>query len=204
MKFSTKDIPRIRGLLVMAILTLILGAIAVYVSDEMLNEAQQSKIIVDQEWSDAVRKLERTKNEQEDLQGYYHQYQNLVRQNIIGAEKRLDWIESVEKIRNRLNIFSVRYKLDPQETLDMVGTDLPGSSFDLHRSSMTLGLSLLHEGQLLSFIDALSEDAKGMYLLDSCILTRNDLIRKLKFTPNLEAECILGWITLNEKNIDSV
>ncbi len=204
MEFSTKDIPHIRGLLVMAILTLILGSIAVYVSDDMLNEAQQSKITADQEWSDAVRKLERTKNEQEDLQGYYHQYQNLVEQNIIGEEKRLDWIESIEKIRNRLNIFSVRYKLDPQETLDMVGTDLPGSSFDLRRSNMTLGLSLLHEGQLLNFIEALSEEAKGMYLLDSCVLTRNDLIRKLKFTPNLEAECTLGWITLNEKNVDSI
>jgi len=199
MKFSTKDIPYIRGVLVMAILTLILGAIAVYVSDDMLNEAQQSKTTADQEWSDAVRKLERTKNEQEDLQGYYHQYQNLVEQNIIGEEKRLDWIESIEEIRNRLNIFSVKYKLDPQETLDMVGTDLPGSSFDLRRSNMTLGLSLLHEGQLLNFIEALSEEAKGMYLLDSCVLTRNDLVRKLKFTPNLEAECTLGWITLNEK-----
>jgi hypothetical protein len=204
MKFSTKDIPHIRGLLVMTILTLILGAIAVYASDEMLNEAQQSKIIADQEWSDAIRKLERTKNEQEDLQGYYHQYQNLVEQNIIGEEKRLDWIESIEKIRNRLNIFSVKYKLDPQETLDMVGTDLSSSRFDLRRSSMTLGLSLLHEGQLLNFIDALSEEAKGMYLLDSCVLTRNDLIRKLKFTSNLEAECTLGWITLNEKNVDSI
>ena len=204
MKFSNKDIPHIRGSLIMSVLSLILGVIAVYVSDEVLNEAQQSKITADQEWSDAVRKLERTKNEQEDLQGYYHQYQNLVEQNIIGEEKRLDWIESIEKIRNRLNIFSVKYKLDPQETLDMTGTGLPGSSFDLHRSSMTLGLSLLHEGQLLSFIDALSEEAKGMYLLDSCILTRNDLIRKLKFTPNLEAECTLGWITLNEKNVDSV
>jgi len=204
MKFSTKDIPHIRGLLVMAILILILGAIAVYVSDDMLNEAQQSKTTADQEWSDAVRKLERTKNEQEDLQGYYHQYQNLVEQNIIGEEKRLDWIESIEEIRNRLNIFSVKYKLDPQETLDMVGTDLPGSSFDLRRSNMTLGLSLLHEGQLLNFIEALSKEAKGMYLLDSCVLTRNDLVRKLKFTPNLEAECTLGWITLNEKNVDSI
>jgi len=204
MKFSTKDIPHIRGLLIMTILTLILGAIAVYVSDDMLNEAQQSKTTADQEWSDAVRKLERTKNEQEDLQGYYHQYQNLVEQNIIGEEKRLDWIESIEEIRNRLNIFSVKYKLDPQETLDMVGTDLPGSSFDLRRSNMTLGLSLLHEGQLLNFIEALSKEAKGMYLLDSCVLTRNDLVRKLKFTPNLEAECTLGWITLNEKNVDSI
>ena len=204
MKFTAKDIPHIRGLFIIAILTLILGVIGVYISGDMLNKAQQSKITADQEWSNAARKLERIKNEQEDLQGYYYQYQNLVEQNIIGKEKRLDWIESIEKIRSRLKIFSVKYKLDPQETLDMVDTDLPSSSFELHRSNMTLDLSLLHEGQLLNFIDALSEETQGMYLLDSCVLTRNDLIRKLKFTPNIEAECTLGWITLNEKNVDSV
>ncbi len=201
MKFSTKDLPHIRGLLLMLALALILGAVLIYVSDGVLTKAQQSKIIADREWSEALRKLERTKNEQEDLQGYYHQYQNLVEQNVIGIERRLDWIETIEKIRNQLNIFSVKYKLEPQETLNLENNST-SNSFDLHRSNMTLDFSLLHEGQLLNFFDALSEEAKGMYLLESCTLTRNDLVRQLRFVPNLQAECTLGWITLNEKNAE--
>ena len=201
MKFSTKDLPHIRGLLIMLALALILGAVLIYVSDGVLTKAQQSKIIADREWSEALRKLERTKNEQEDLQGYYHQYQNLVEQNVIGQERRLDWIETIEKIRNQLNIFSVKYKLEPQETLNLENNST-SNSFDLHRSNMTLDFSLLHEGQLLNFFDALSEEAKGMYLLESCTLTRNDLVRQLRFVPNLQAECTLGWITLNEKNAE--
>ncbi len=201
MKFSTKDLPHIRGLLIMLALALILGAVLIYVSDGVLTQAQQSKIIADREWSEALRKLERTKNEQEDLQGYYHQYQNLVEQNVIGLERRLDWIETIEKIRNQLNIFSVKYKLEPQETLNLENNST-SNSFDLHRSNMTLDFSLLHEGQLLNFFDALSEEAKGMYLLENCTLTRNDLVRQLRFIPNLQAECTLGWITLNEKNAE--
>jgi len=201
MKFSTKDLPHIRGLLIMLALALILGAVLIYVSDGVLTKAQQSKILADREWSEALRKLERTKNEQEDLQGYYHQYQNLVEQNVIGQERRLDWIETIEKIRNQLNIFSVKYKLEPQETLNLENNST-SNSFDLHRSNMTLDISLLHEGQLLNFFDALSEEAKGMYLLESCTLTRNDLVRQLRFIPNLQAECTLGWITLNEKNAE--
>jgi hypothetical protein len=201
MKFSTKDLPHIRGLLIMLALALILGAVLIYVSDGVLTKAQQSKILADREWSEALRKLERTKNEQEDLQGYYHQYQNLVEQNVIGQERRLDWIETIEKIRNQLNIFSVKYKLEPQETLNLENNST-SNSFDLHRSNMTLDISLLHEGQLLNFFDALSEQAKGMYLLESCTLTRNDLVRQLRFIPNLQAECTLGWITLNEKNAE--
>ena len=201
MKFSTKDLPRTRGLLIISVLTLVLGAIIAYVSNGVLIEAQQSKIIADREWSEAHRKLERTKNEQEDLQGYYRQYQNLVEQNVIGQERRLDWIETIEKIRNKLNIFSVKYKLEPQETLNFE-TVSTSNSFDLHRSNMTLDFSLLHEGQLLNFLDTLSKEAKGMYLLESCTLTRNDFVRQLRFIPNLQAECTLGWITLNEKIVD--
>lgn len=201
MKFSTKDLPRTRGLLIISVLTLVLGAIIAYVSNGVLIEAQQSKIIADREWSEAHRKLERTKSEKEDLQGYYHQYQNLVEQNVIGQERRLDWIEAIEKIRNKLNIFSVKYKLEPQETLNFE-TVTTSNSFDLHRSNMTLDFSLLHEGQLLNFLDTLSKEAKGMYLLESCTLTRNDFVRQLRFIPNLQAECTLGWITLNEKIVD--
>ena len=201
MKFSTKDLPRTRGLLIISVLTLVLGAIIAYVSNGVLIEAQQSKITADREWSEAHRKLERTKSEKEDLQGYYHQYQNLVEQNVIGQERRLDWIEAIEKIRNKLNIFSVKYKLEPQETLNFE-TVTTGNSFDLHRSNMTLDFSLLHEGQLLNFLDTLSKEAKGMYLLESCTLTRNDFVRQLRFIPNLQAKCTLGWITLNEKIVD--
>jgi len=67
---------------------------------------------------------------------------------------------------------------------------------------MTLDFSLLHEGQLLNFLDTLSKEAKGMYLLESCTLTRNDFVRQLRFIPNLQAKCTLGWITLNEKIVD--
>jgi hypothetical protein len=201
MKFSTKDLPRTRGLLIISVLTLVLGAIIAYVSNGVLIEAQQSKITADREWSEAHRKLERTKSEKEDLQGYYHQYQNLVEQNVIGQERRLDWIEAIEKIRNKLNIFSVKYKLEPQETLNFE-TVTTSNSFDLHRSNMTLDFSLLHEGQLLNFLDTLSKEAKGMYLLESCTLTRNDFVRQLRFIPNLQAKCTLGWITLNEKIVD--
>jgi len=201
MKFSTKDLPRTRGLLIISVLTLVLGAIIAYVSNVVLIEAQQSKITADREWSEAHRKLERTKSEKEDLQGYYHQYQNLVEQNVIGQERRLDWIEAIEKIRNKLNIFSVKYKLEPQETLNFE-TVTTSNSFDLHRSNMTLDFSLLHEGQLLNFLDTLSNEAKGMYLLESCTITRNDFVRQLRFIPNLQAKCTLGWITLNEKIVD--
>ena len=201
MKFSTKDLPRIRGSLIVLVLALSLGAAAVYGSNKLLNEAKQSKAVADRERAEAAGKLERVKVEQEDLQRYYQQYQVLVARDVIGPERRLDWIEAIEKIRGQQNVFSVKYNLGPQKTLSAPTAPASGG-FELNLSSMTLDLGLLHEGQLLDFLDDLRREAKGMYLLESCNLTRAGSAPEIKFAPNLRAECSLGWITLNEKTAE--
>ena len=98
MKFSTQDILRIRGTLILLSLALAVGAAAVYGSNKLLNDAKQSKATADREWAEALSKLERVKVEEENLRGYYQQYQTLVARDVIGPERRLDWIEVIEKI----------------------------------------------------------------------------------------------------------
>ena len=194
MTFSAQDILRIRGPLIALALALALGAAAVYGSNKFLKDARQSKVVAEQERAEAISKLERIRLEQLDLQGYYQQYQGLVARDIIGPERRLDWIEAIEKIRNQQNVFSVKYNLGPQKTLS---TATPASGgFNLNLSGMTLDLGLLHEGQLLDFFDALRNETKGMYLLERCNLTRTGSAQEIKFAPNLRAECSLGWVTL--------
>ena len=198
MKFSTQDLSRIRGSLIVLALALALGAAAVYGSNKLLKDARQSRAAADRERTEATGKLERVKVEREDLQGYYQQYQVLVARDVIGPERRLDWIEAIEKIRSQQNVFSVKYNLGPQKTLSTAAAPTSGG-FNLNLSGMTLDLGLLHEEQLLDFLDALRAEAKGMYLLERCNLTRIGSAQEIKFAPNLRAECSLGWITLNDK-----
>lgn len=201
MKFSSQDLPRIRNSLILLALALALGAATVYGSNKLLKEARQSKAVADRERTEATSKLERVKVEQEDLQGYYQQYQVLVARDVIGPERRLDWIDAIEKIRSQQNVFTVKYNLGPQKTLSS-GANAANGGFDLNLSSMTLDFGLLHEGQLLDFLDALRTEAKGMYLLERCNLTRTGPAQEIKFAPNLRAECSLGWITLNDKTAE--
>ena len=201
MKFSTQDLSRIRGSLIVLALALALGAAAVYGSNKLLKDARQSRAAADRERTEATGKLERVKVEREDLQGYYQQYQVLVARDVIGPERRLDWIEAIEKIRSQQNVFSVKYNLGPQKTLGTTAAPTSGG-FNLNLSGMTLDLGLLHEEQLLDFLDALRAEAKGMYLLERCNLTRIGSAQEIKYAPNLRAECSLGWITLNDKTAE--
>jgi hypothetical protein len=63
---------------------------------------------------------------------------------------------------------------------------------------MTLQLSLLHEGELLNFFDALRREANGIFLLQGCRIERIDPTQQLRYAPQLNAECALDWLTLKQ------
>jgi hypothetical protein len=59
------------------------------------------------------------------------------------------------------------------------------------RQRMKLKLQLLHEGDLLRFIDTLDERANAMLIIRSCQLSKTT-------GPRLSAECEIDWIQFDE------
>lgn len=200
MTFSVRDLRYLRGSFVMLVLVLLLAAAVVYVSNRMLDQAGESMVMAESELVQSLDKLQRVRVEQEGLQEYYQRYQALVNNHVIGPERRLDWIEAVERTRHQLGVFSVRYKLDPQQQVRME-VPAPDSIYTLNLSTMTLDFGLLHEGQLMGFLDTLRGSVKGLYHLERCHLSRTSPPRELRFFPNLKAECLLNWVTLTEQGV---
>lgn len=200
MTFSAMDLRYLRGSLTMLVLALLLAAAVLYGSNHILDQAGESMVMAEGELAGSLEKLQRVRLEQEDLHEYYQQYQTLVRNHVIGPERRLDWIEAVERTRHQQGVFSVRYKLDPQKQI-RPETPVPESIYTLNLSSMTLEFSLLHEAQLFGFLDALHGAVKGMYRLERCHMSRISPAQELRFSPNVKAECLLNWVTLTEQHI---
>ena len=62
---------------------------------------------------------------------------------------------------------------------------------------MTLNMQLLHEGDLFALLDLLDEQAKGLYSVSGCELTRNFV--ELTDNPgagNVTATCLLEWFSI--------
>jgi hypothetical protein len=57
----------------------------------------------------------------------------------------------------------------------------------------------LHEGDILSFIDALTRNPQGFYPVDRCSMRRIEVADPESLAPRVEADCTLEWITLKEK-----
>jgi hypothetical protein len=64
---------------------------------------------------------------------------------------------------------------------------------------MTLDLQVLHEGQLVQFLDGLRRDSESLGIVDRCSVERVGSGRDLRYAPQLKATCTVEWVTLQEK-----
>ena len=203
MKLRKQDFQRIQISLLAGLLALGLSVAAVYHSDNWLNSAQLALSKADLDLTNALKKLAHDSREQEDLQRFYQQYKALQTRHVLGAERRLDWIEAIEKTALHTNISSMKYKMEPQTILLPQSPNADQDNFAVYASNMSLDLGLLHEQQLIDFLDMLRNDSDGLYVVKHCNLNKNSQqsahpAAAVSSQHNLRASCVLSWLTLQE------
>lgn len=199
MTFSRDDFLRIKGPIVALVLVLVAGIGSLFVTDKFARSMGAGKSAAVAQLADAVARLEQVQKDKQDFQTYAEQYQALIDQGVIGEDRRLDWIEAIEKVRAEERVFRVKYAMAPQKAFNPAPVPAP-SNFEMKVSAVTLQLDLLHEGQLLDFLDELRAQSKGFYLLDKCAIARSGGALELRYAPQLKAECALNWLTMREKS----
>lgn len=184
-----------------AIITLIISILAAFacvwyvmgLSEKSLTEAQNQ----DNQLAQARQKFQSAGVEKSTISQYLPQYQSLIKQGFIGEEKRIEWIDTLRNIHQQKKMFSIDYNIEKQtDYTPPFPTNL--GSLKLHRSIMNVELSMLHEGDILTLLDALKTEQSAPFIVRSCIITRNTANVELKFVPNLSAKCALDWLTLVE------
>lgn len=147
---------------------------------------------------EAKARVEAARRERENLQESSAVFRTLVARGLLQAEKRLDLVEMLNSLRTRHGVFAMDYEVSPQRALV-----LPGSrnfdSIDVLASRVRLKVRALHEGDLIDFIEGLTNGRQGLYPIDRCVLRRLDTAQPNAIQPRVEADCMMEWITLREK-----
>ena len=199
MKFSKADFPLIRwGILAICAASLV-SAIILYSSGKYVEQAQKDRRSAQNMLKDARNRLATALQDQENMAIYAGEYGALIEQKIIGDDQRLDWMEGLERIRQKNLVTDFSYSIAPQK-IYVAQPPIDGGNFDIHYSEMKLHLDLLHIVQLEKFFAALHTDIKGMYLLDGCTLQRTGNGAGANSAAQIKAECSGGWITLKNRN----
>lgn len=198
MTFSKDDFLRIKGCIMILVLALVAGIGSLFATDKFADSMRAARSAAQLQLSDGITRLEQVKKDKQDFQTYYNAYQSLIDHGVIGEDRRLDWIEAIEKVRAKEHVFRVRYAIAPQKPYNPAPVPMP-ANFDVKVSAVTLQLDLLHEEQLFSFLDDLRAQGKGLYLVEKCAVEHGGGTLELRYAPQLKAECALNWLTLREK-----
>jgi hypothetical protein len=134
------------------------------------------------------------------LDQYRKLYSNYRSTGLVGKERRLSWIESLESTNQVLRLPTLTYNLQPQE-----GFERPGFNFQrdvsVLSSPMDLSMGLLHEEDLFALLESLRLSIRNMITVDSCSMNRLSLIDKPLNTKraNLGINCKIRWVTIDAK-----
>lgn len=138
---------------------------------------------------------QRLQNEEQDMRSKIAEYQAIAARGIIGAERRLDWVELMRNIQRERKLLGLEYEIQPQMPLSKLV--LAGGGHVFMNSAMGVAIPLLHEEDLLHFFSDLQEQAPAFTRLRACRIKRNiGGSNETGLPPQLMAECQIDWITL--------
>lgn len=134
--------------------------------------------------------------EEQLIRQYYPAFIDLYRMGLVGKERRLDWLETLQAVSEVLKIPSLRYEIASQERIP---DQLPinTGSFHIYQSTMNINLDMLHEMDLIRFLERVDRAAKGHYSVSSCNISRkNRQIAIETGQVNVSANCNLDWYSI--------
>jgi len=131
------------------------------------------------------------------MQDFQPKYLQLIDHGFVGPEQRLSWVENIQRIQSAAELLPISYAIAEQQKIQLDSARDTGS-LELRGSKMELKMRLLHEMDLLVFLDKLKS---GQYFdLQSCSIKRLQDYNPYKLDELLDAECTLYWITLDKRD----
>ncbi len=134
------------------------------------------------------------------IEQYRKLYSEYKASGLVGEERRLSWVESLQSTNRVLRLPTLTYNLLPQE--DFKRPDLQVKRDVVVKSSaMDLSIGMLHEGDLFALLEVLRQSIKSLFTVDSCSMTRSTGIGRSLDTkrPNLRTRCTIRWVTIDAK-----
>jgi len=198
LNFTVADIKKLLLPLTMAATLIAAGAVLIGFIGRQLADANVKFAAVKNERVQARERLARISEEEREVKERIEVYRRLRDLHVIGKERRLDWVDAIQRIRTSREMLDVRYVIEPQKLL----TSLPGKpgTVDFHSSTMRLELALLHEGDLLGFLDDLRDAGNAYVSVRRCNVTKSNTGAippgAVTLTPRLWAECLIDLITV--------
>lgn len=193
--FMKNDFPLIRKAFIILVASLLSSAALVGAGKAILIKQQDGMNQAQAQRSDALSKRRQAENDKQEIHDYQPKFVILRERGFVGKERRLDWMENIKHIRESRKLLPITYEISAQQVFQ-ADPEISLGSLELRGSKIQLKMYLLHEGDLLNFLDDLKH--KGFYTVQECTVKRAGGMPENLQSPRLTSECTLYWLTLGE------
>jgi hypothetical protein len=184
--------------LLISLTLLLCGLVLIKLAGTSLREANQALAAARQERNQNAARLARIAEEEREVKTKIDVYQQLKQLRVLGEERRIEWADSLARIRTQRELLDLRYRVERQQLLVAV----PGrpAGVDFFASTMNVNLALLHEGDLLRFLSDLRASGNAYYSVKKCTLARTGpAATGATLMPRLRADCSIDLITIIDR-----
>jgi len=194
----TRAISRQLALPALAFLVLVAaGVVLIWSAQRTLARDNGQLAVARAERQQAQERLVRIAEEEREVRENIEVYRRLKELGVIGEERRLEWVDAMARIRAQRGLLDLRYQVERQKLLKSV----PGkpANVDVRSSTMNVELALLHEADLLRFLDDVRASGNAHYSVRRCSINRiGQAAPGATIAPRLRANCQIDLITLLE------
>jgi hypothetical protein len=196
--FSREELKRLIVPAMIALALLAAGAGLIWSANGALAAAQRQLASAQTERRGNAEKLARIAEEEREVRQKIDVYRRLKNLHVLGEEQRLEWADAMTRIRTQRELLDLRYSVDRQRLL-LSAAGKPGN-VDFYSSGMKVDLALLHEGDLVRFIDDLRQSGNAFYSVRKCDISRTgQAVTGATMTPRLRALCDIDLITIVDR-----
>ena len=117
---------------------------------------------------------------------------------LVGEERRLSWIETLESTNQALRLPKLAYALNPQGEFERPNFRAK-RGVSVKSSPMELNMGLMHEEDLFALLEGLRLTIDNLFTVESCEIRRETPIGRSLETrrPNLNSTCVIRWVTID-------
>ncbi|TAK66697.1 MAG: hypothetical protein EPO19_13300 [Betaproteobacteria bacterium] len=195
MKLGASDLKRLRLPMAACAALAVAGVGCYFAADNYLRETKKLGAATSAQRAEVQARLASANEEEREIKANLQEYKALAARGVIGEEKRLDWIDALTAIKNERRLFNIGYSIEPQKELDYPGL-APTGGVHFVSSRVKIDIQLLHEEDLLNFIDDLNKRGKLYLSPRSCEVKRTDRSSGTVLAPRLQANCVFDLITI--------
>lgn len=196
---NSEELKALRVPLAVLLVVIAAAGAAVYYTDLLAKQSGTALTRQKGEFQTAQSRMRMSGDEKNTIVQYVDKYMELEKSGFAGEEQRINWLDALRNANTRSELFGVSYQIGIQHPYPFAAEFDPGT-ISLQESVMELDMRLLHEGDLMRFLDELRAQQVGLFHVKDCTLLRTDRSDALRNQPYISAKCDLAWITARPGN----